>query len=104
MQIQDDFSAYYSNLWEGQYDCIDRIVLNGYFSLGQQGGGFRTGWRQLNGADNNLDSEHLQKMAGRFSRRVRGWAEKHNVPLIYCRPGQRKHDLAPPYFPTSAKK
>ena len=103
MQTQDDFSAYYSDLLEGQYDCVDRIVLNGYFPLGQQGGGFRTWWRQLNGSDDNLDSEHLQKMAGRFSRRARAWAKKHNIPLIYCKPGERKHDLAQKYLPTVSK-
>ena len=41
MKQPDDLSAYYEELLEGRYDCVDRIVLNGYFPLGQQGGAFR---------------------------------------------------------------
>jgi hypothetical protein len=33
-------------------------------------------------------------MAGRFSRRVRGYAKAHGIPVIDCPAGQRKHDLA----------
>lgn len=66
----DDFTQYYEELLEGCYDCVDRIVLNGYFPLGQQGGGFRHWWRQLTDSDQSLNQEHLQRMAGRFSRRV----------------------------------
>jgi len=50
MQQSDEFSSYHDELLDGRYDCVDRIVLNGYFSLGQQGGGFRTWWRQLTGS------------------------------------------------------
>lgn len=40
MVPNDDFTEYNEELLEGRYDCADRIVLNGYFPLGQQGGGF----------------------------------------------------------------
>ena len=30
-QIQDDFTSYNQELLAGRYDCVDRIVLNGYF-------------------------------------------------------------------------
>jgi len=99
MPQPDDFSLYHKHLLDGRYDCLDRIVLNGYFPLGQQGGGFRTWWRNLYGSDDNLDQKHLQKMAGRFSRRLRGWAKKNAVPVIYCQPGTRKHELAQTYLP-----
>ena len=99
MQQQDDFTLYHKKLLDGRYDCVDRIVLNGYFPLGQQGGGFRTWWRNLNGSDDGLDQKHLQHMAGRFSRRLRGWAKKNAVPVIYCAPGTRKHELAETYLP-----
>ncbi len=49
MHQLDDFSTYHEALLDGHYDCVDRIVLNGYFPLGQQGGGFRTWWRALTG-------------------------------------------------------
>jgi hypothetical protein len=29
MKQADDLSAYYEELLEGRYDCVDRIVLNG---------------------------------------------------------------------------
>jgi hypothetical protein len=99
MQPLDDFTRYHHKLLDGHYDCVDRIVLNGYFPLGQQGGGFRTWWRKLNGCDDGLDQKHLQDMAGRFSRRLRGWAKKEAVPVIYCAPGTRKHELAETYLP-----
>ena len=40
MKEADDFSTYHADLLDGQYDCVDRIVLNGYFgSLIAPGGG-----------------------------------------------------------------
>ena len=62
----------YGDLLTGTYDCVDRIVLNAYFSLGHTPGGFRTWWRRWQGGDENLDNTHLMRMAGRFARRVRG--------------------------------
>jgi hypothetical protein len=39
------------------------------------------------------------RMAGRFSRRVRGYAKAHGgIPVIDCSAGQRKHDLAEEYL------
>ena len=73
MQQSDEFSFYHDEMLDGHYGCVDRIVLNGYFPLGQQGGGFRTWWRQITGSDDTLDQSHLQRMAGRFSRRVHAW-------------------------------
>jgi len=39
--MPDQLSALYSEFLEGGYDCVDRVVLNAYFSMGQSGGGFR---------------------------------------------------------------
>jgi hypothetical protein len=33
-------------------------------------------------------------MAGRFARRVKAWGQANNVPVIYCKAGQRKHLIA----------
>jgi hypothetical protein len=99
MKTHDEFSDYYADLLDGRYDCVDRIVLNGYFALGQQGGGFRYWWRQLTGSDATLDPEHLRKMAGRFSRRVHAYAKRRRIPLRHCDPGVRKHELAEQYRP-----
>lgn len=99
MQQADDLSTYYEELLEGRYDCVDRMLLNGYFPLGQQGGGFRNWWRELTGSDATPDQEHLLRLAGRFSRRLHGWAKQHAIPVIHCAPHQRKHELAEKYLP-----
>lgn len=101
MKQHDEFSDYYEDLLEGRYDCVDRIVVNGYFPLGQQGGGCRHWWRKLTGSDETLDQEHVLRMAGRFSRRVHAYARRHRIPLIHCEPGVRTHELAEQYRPSA---
>jgi DNA-binding transcriptional ArsR family regulator len=96
--MTDRFSDHYADLLEGQYDCVDRIVLNAYFPLGQRAGGFRTWWRLLNGGDETLDDTHLMRMAGRFSRRVRAFAKARGIPVVFCAAGTRKHELAREYL------
>ena len=81
--MPDQLSALYSDLLEGSYDCVDRVILNAYFSMGQSGGGLRVWWRALYGSDENLDDNHLMRMAGRFSRRLRAWAEANKTPVVY---------------------
>ena len=100
METHDEFSSYHADLLDGSYDCVDRILLNGYFPLGQQGGGFRHWWRQLTGSDATLDQAHVTGMAGRFSRRVHAYAKRRHIPLRHCDPGVRKHELAEQYRPT----
>ena len=38
-------STLYGDLPKGSYDCVDRVVLNAYFGMGQTGGGLRLWWR-----------------------------------------------------------
>ena len=38
MNTPGDFSQYHAELLDGIYDCVDRIVLNAFFPLGQTGG------------------------------------------------------------------
>ena len=97
--MPDEYSEYYADLLDNTYDCVDRIVLNAYFRMGQGAGGFRTRWRQLMGSDGNLDKAHLMRMAGRFSRRVRAHAKAHQIPVIDCAPGERKHAIAEEHVP-----
>jgi hypothetical protein len=96
--MTDGLSTHYQDLMVGSYDCVDRIVLNAYFRLGHDPGGFRVWWRALTGSDETLENAYLMRMAGRFSRRVRGYAKAHDIPLIDCSVGQRKHDLAEEYL------
>jgi len=84
--------------------------------MGQTGGGFRTWWRALYGSDKNLDDNHLMRMrnargtrvprtvAGRFSRRLRAWAKANGIPVEYCSPGQRKHEVAEKHLATHDSK
>jgi hypothetical protein len=37
------------------------------------------------------------RIAGRFARRVRAWATAHDVPVIDCKRGERKHRIAEEY-------
>ena len=99
MLSPDPFSQYYAEFIEESYDVVDRLVLNAYFPMGQSAGGFRTWWRQLHGGDESLDTAHLMRMAGRFARRLRGWAKKNNIPVVNCAAGERKSDLAAQYLP-----
>lgn len=92
--MSDALSDRYGDLLTGSYDCVDRIVLNAYFSLGAGPGGFRTWWRRWQGSDATLDDTHLMRMAGRFARRVRGWAKANGIPVIDCKAGERKHLIA----------
>jgi len=101
--VADDFTVRYGDMLTGSYDCVDRIVLNAYFSVGHNPGGFRCWWRRLHGgSDDQLDDTHLMRMAGRFARRVKGWAKANGVPLIYCTAGERKHLIAEEYLETHA--
>lgn len=95
----DELSEYHLKLLDGCYDCVDRIVLNAYDSLCYSPGGFRTWWRLLNaGSDKDLDTAHLMRLAGRFSRRVRAFARARDIPLIDCGRGERKHEIAEAYL------
>ena len=89
--MSDQFTSRYQDLLAGHYDCVDRIVVNAWLPGCGNGGGFRNWWRSLYGSDENLDDEHLMRMAGRFSRRLRAWAEAHQVPVVDCGRGERKH-------------
>jgi hypothetical protein len=97
--VADGFSGRYGDLLFGSYDCVDRIVLNAYNTLCYAPGGFRTWWRRLHdGSDEQLDNAHLMRMAGRFARRVRAWARAHGIPVIDCKRGERKHQIAEEYL------
>jgi hypothetical protein len=102
--MADELSQRCADLLEGSYDCVDRIVLNAYFRLCYSGGGFREWWRRLMGSEEQLDNAHLMRMAGRFSRRVRGFARAHGIPVIDCRRGERKHEIAEEYLATHTVK
>lgn len=102
--MPDQLSTLYNSLLDGSYDCVDRVVLNAYFGMGQTGGGLRVWWRALYGSDETLDDNHLMRMAGRFSRRLRAWAEANGVPVVYCPPGEDKHKMAEQHLATHETK
>jgi len=99
MKTPDDFAKHYRDILDGTYDCVDRVVLNAYFLLGQTPGGFRTWWRRLHDGDENLNDTTLMRYAGHFARRVRAYAEKNEIPLKQCGKGERKHEVAEQHMP-----
>ena len=97
--MADDFAERYGDLLTGTYDCVDGIVLNAYYPLGHNPGGFRVWWRRWHGdSDAELDDAHLIRLAGWFARRVRAWAGANGVPVIDCKAGERKHRIAEEYL------
>jgi len=96
--MADGLSQQYADLLTGSYDCVDRIVLNAYFRMGHDPGGFRIWWRALIGSDEGLDNTHLMRLAGRFSRRIRGYAKANGIAVVDCPVGERKHDWAEEYL------
>ena len=96
--MADDFTERYGDLIDGSYDCVDRVVLNAFFPIGHNPGGFRCWWRRLHGSDDQLDDTHLMRIAGRFARRVKAWAAANGVPVIFCAAGERKHLIAEQYL------
>lgn len=99
--MSDCLTELYQDLLDGTYDCVDRVVLNAYFRPGHNPGGFRVWWRRLTGSDETLDTAHLMRMAGRFSRRVRAYAKGHGIPVIDCSVDDRKHDIAEEHLTTT---
>ena len=96
--MPESLSDRYAELLSGSYDCADRIVLNAYFRMGHTAGGFRVWWGTLTGSEETLDNTHLMRMAGRFSRRVHGYAKAQDIPLLHCHAGEHKHELAEEYL------
>lgn len=94
MKYKDNLCSHYEEVLDGTYDCVDRLVLNGYFPLGFSPGGFRTWFRKLKGSDTDLNNKTLMRMAGRYSSRVKAFCKKSNIPLVYFKAGERKHEEA----------
>jgi hypothetical protein len=99
---RDALTQAYESVLEDNYDCVDRIVLNAYYSLGHSAGGFRMWWRELRGGDKDLTNTHLMRMASRLSRRLRCYAKANGIPVIDCRSKERKDEIAEEYLPSDA--
>jgi DNA-binding transcriptional ArsR family regulator len=95
----DQLTEAYADFLQGSYDCPDRIVLTAYHRVASSAGGFRYWWRRLYETDENLDKTHLIRLAGRFHRRVKAYAAKHDIPVLEGPLAERKHDLAEQYKP-----
>ena len=100
MKFKDKLCVHYKDVLEGTYDCVDRLVLNGYYPLGCSPGGFRTWFRKWKGSDEGLNNTTLMRMAGKFSRRIRAFCKKKDIPLVYFKAGERKHEEAEKLLPT----
>jgi hypothetical protein len=103
METPDAFAAYHADLIEASYDCVDRLVVNCYYQLGQTGGGFRTFWRHWKGDDSRLSDQGLRQAAGDFARRLHAHCEKHGILWIECEAGDKKYEIAREHLPTDPK-
>jgi len=56
----DLLSVHYEIRLPGSYDCVDRVVVNAYFSLGHNPEGFQEWWRRLFGSEDHLNNTHLK--------------------------------------------
>ena len=99
MKTPDAFAAYHAHLIEADYDCVDRLVVNCYYPLGQAGGGFRTFWRQWQGDDSGLSGQALRQAAGDLSRRLKAHCHKHGILWIECGPDDLKYEIAREHRP-----
>jgi hypothetical protein len=71
--MTDGLSTLYQDLLGGSYDCVDRIVLNAYFRMGHDPGGFRVWWQALTGSDEQRTfTSELFSMPGTQRTRSRG--------------------------------
>jgi hypothetical protein len=99
MKTPDAFAAYHAHLIEAAYDCVDRLVVNCYYPLGQAGGGFRTFWRQWQGDDSGLSGQALRQAAGDLARRLKAYCRKQGILWIECGPGDLKYEIAREHRP-----
>jgi len=99
MKATDGLTEHYLPLLEGEYDCIDRIVLNAYCQMLLVPGGVRNWYRQMEGNDNDMSDATMMRYAGRFSRRVQSFCKKKNIPFIKFETGERKHSEAESLIP-----
>jgi hypothetical protein len=99
MKTPDAFAAYPAHLIEAAYDCVDRLVVNCYYPLGQAGGGCRTFWRQGKGGDCGLSGEALRQAAGDLARRLKAHCPKQGLLWIEGGAGDLKYEIAREHRP-----
>lgn len=95
----DGFTKYYAPLLADMYDVVDRITINARYNFACSPGGFRLWWFDRFGTFENLNDTMLMRLAGRYGRRVRGWARKRGIPVVDCSKGVRKDRLIKDYLP-----
>jgi hypothetical protein len=99
MKTKDALTTHYSLLLEGEYDCIDRIVLNAYCPMLLVPGGVRNWYRLMEGDDKDMSNNTMIRYAGRVSRRVQSFCKKKGIPFIHFQTGERKHIIAEQLIP-----
>jgi len=99
MKYTDSLSTHYAPLLEGEYDCVDRIVLNAYCPMLLNPGGVRNWYRLMEGDDKDMSNGTMMRYAGRFSRRVQSFCKKEGIPFVHFQTGERKHVEAEQLIP-----
>lgn len=101
MKTQDALTKHYAPILEGEYDCIDRIVLNAYCPMLLVPGGVRNWYRLMEGSDKDMSDASMMRYAGRFSRRVQSFCKKRDIPFVHFQTGVRKHEEAEKLLPAN---
>ena len=99
MRTPDAFAAYHAQLVETAYDCVDRLVINCSYPLGQVGSSFRTSWRQWQGDDSALSGEALRQAVGDLARRLKLHCQRQGILWIKCGAGELKYQIARKHRP-----
>jgi hypothetical protein len=73
-------------------------MLNAFFPIGHNPGGFRCWWRRLHGSDDQLDEKAPDADGGPVRPAGQGLAAANGVPVIFCTGGERKHLIAERYL------
>ena len=89
VRMADGLSELYQDLLTGNYDCVDRIVLNAYFRPGHHPGGFRVWWQKLTGSEETLDNAHLMRLADLYAALAHEYVDAHPPAAL---------DFDPPHF------
>lgn len=103
MKPGDEFAKYYQSLIQATYDCVDRLVINAYYPLGQTGGGFRAWWRNWQGSDQGLSNGKLKSLAGDVARRLKAYCAANKIPWVECKSGEVKYEIARQLLPKDRK-
>lgn len=98
--MADELTGRYSDLLTSAYDCVDRIVLNAYFSMSHSPGGPVLGGGACTTVPTSSWTTPICCAWQAGSPGACGDGPRQGIPVIHCERGQRKHLIAEDYLAT----